>query len=40
MIAAEGVESFSQEETSDTYPEEEADELGLEESFGEDEIWE
>ena len=33
-------ESLSQEETFDTYPEEEADELGLEEGFGEDEVWE
>ena len=33
-------QSLSQGETFDTYPEEEADELGLEEGFGEDEVWE
>ena len=33
-------ESLSQEETFDRYTEEEADELGLEEVFAEDEVWE
>lgn len=33
-------ESLSQEETYDRYTEEEADKLGLEEGFGEDELWE
>lgn len=33
-------ESLDFEETFDTYPEEEADELGLEGGFGDDEIWE
>ena len=33
-------ESLSQEETFDRYTEEEADELGLEEGFAEDEVWE
>lgn len=33
-------ESLSQEETFEKHTEEEADELGLEEGFGEDEIWE
>jgi len=32
-------ESLSQEETFDTYAEEEADELGLEGGFAEDEVW-
>jgi putative FmdB family regulatory protein len=33
-------ESLSQEETFDRYAEEEADELGLEGGFAEDEVWE
>ena len=33
-------ESLSQEETFATHPEEEAGELGLEEGFAEDQIWE
>jgi putative FmdB family regulatory protein len=33
-------ESLSQEETFDGYIEKEADELGLEENFAEDEVWE
>ena len=33
-------ESLSQKETFDRYTEEEADELGLEEGFAEDEVWE
>ena len=33
-------ESLSQQETFDRYTEEEAEELGLEEGFGEDEVWE
>ena len=32
-------ESLDLEDTFDTYPEEEADELGFEENFAEDEIW-
>ena len=33
-------ESLSQEETFDGYIEKEADKLGLEENFAEDEVWE
>ena len=33
-------EPLSEEETFEKHTEEEADELGLEEGFGEDEIWE
>lgn len=33
-------QSLSKEETFDTYPDEDADELGLEEGFAEDEDWE